>query len=126
MDKQVINVGARVAGAPYSHAAKAGNFVFAAGQTGTDAATGELVPGGIKAETRQALENQGAVLEAAGSSLERVLSATVYLVDMARDYAGMNEVYREFFPDSPPARATVEVRALALGARVEIQVIAVI
>lgn len=126
MDKQVINVGARVAGAPYSHAAKAGGFVFAAGQTGTDPATGELVPGGTKAETRQALENQAAVLEAAGSSLDRVVSATVYLVDIARDFGSMNEVYREFFPESPPARATVEVRALALGARVEIQVIAVV
>ena len=126
MDKQVINVGARVAGAPYSHAVKVGNFVFAAGQIGVDPETGKLVSGGIKAETRRTLQNQAAVLKAGGSSLDRVLSTTVYLVDMASDYAGMNEVYKEFFPKDPPARATVEVKALALGARVEIQLVAVI
>jgi 2-iminobutanoate/2-iminopropanoate deaminase len=125
MGKEIINVGATPS-APYSHCVKVGNLVFLAGQIGWDLKTGKLVAGGIKAETRRTLENLKAVLKAAGGSLDEVVNTTVYVVDMASDYAGMNEVYREFFPQAPPARATVQVDALALGARVEIAVIAVL
>ncbi len=125
MKKELINVGAAPI-APYSHGVKAGNFVFTAGQLGLDPKTGKLVSGGIKAETTQVLENLTAVLKAAGSSLDRVVKTTVFILDMAGDFAAMNEVYKEFFPKDPPARSTVEVRALALSARVEIEAIALI
>lgn len=126
MNIQVINIGEPVAEAPYSQAIKVDNFIFAAGQIGVHPKTGKLVSGGIKAETRQTLENQAAVLTAGGSSLDKVASTTVYLIDMVSDYAAMNEVYKEFFPKNPPARATVEVSRLAMGARVEIQLIAIV
>jgi 2-iminobutanoate/2-iminopropanoate deaminase len=125
MKRELINVGTPPA-MPFSHGVKVGDFVFTAGQTGRDPKTGKLVPGGIRAETRQALENLSAILKAAGSSIDRVVKSTVYLVDMAADYAGMNEVYREFIPKDPPARATVEVKGLASSARVEIEFIAIL
>ncbi len=109
---------------PYSQAIAAGGFVFCSGQLGIDPATGKLIPGGIEAETRQALKNLQAVLEASGSSLDRVVKTTVILADMA-DFAAMNKVYSEFFPAAPPARATFQAAGLALQARVEIEGIAV-
>ena len=111
---------------PFSQAVKAGNFVFTSGQIGLDPKTGKLVPGGIKAETRQVLENLSTVLHAADSSLEKVLKTTVFIADLAGDFRAMNEVYREFFPSEPPARSTVEVKGLALSARVEIEAVALI
>lgn len=108
---------------PYTVANRFGELIFTAGQLGLDPATMELVPGGVEAETRQALTNLKYVLEAAGSSLDHVLKTTVFLRDMA-DFARMNAVYGEFFPQNPPARSTVQVAALPKGGAVEIEVVA--
>lgn len=108
---------------PYAQAVRAGGFLFASGQIGLDPATGRMVEGGVEAETRRALRNLAAVLEAGGSGLGRVLRATVYLADM-RDFAAMNGIYAEAFAEHRPARACVEVSALPRGARVEIDAIA--
>jgi len=110
---------------PYSVASCFGNLVFSAGQIGLDPRTGELVPGGIEAQTRQVLSNLQAVLEAAGSSLERVLKTTVFLQDM-NDFARMNAVYAEFFQENYPARSTVQAAGLPKGAAVEIEAVATI
>ena len=108
---------------PYSQAVSSGEFVYTAGQIGLDPATGELVKGGIQAETRQALTNLSHVLHASGSGLPLALKTTVYLSDM-EDFAAMNAVYAEFFASEPPARSTVGVSSLPKGARVEIEVVA--
>jgi 2-iminobutanoate/2-iminopropanoate deaminase len=109
---------------PYSQAICVGHFVFTAGQLGFDPTTGKLVEGGIKEQSRQALRNIAAVLEAAGSSMDRVVKTTVFLGDMG-DFKAMNEVYGEFFANEPPARSTVEV-TLPLAALVEIDAIAAV
>jgi 2-iminobutanoate/2-iminopropanoate deaminase len=110
---------------PYSAGIRTGSFVFTAGQIGIDPKTGEIVAGGIEAETRQALRNVKAVLEAAGSSLENVVKTTVFLRDI-NDFSRMNEVYGEFFTGNFPARSAVQVAALPKGAAVEIETIGVI
>lgn len=110
---------------PYSAGIRAGNMVFTAGQVGIDPAVGKLVSGGIEAQTRQALSNVQAVLRAAGSGLDRVVKTTVFIQDMS-EFAQMNAVYAEFFREQPPARSTVQVAALPLGAAVEIEAIAFI
>jgi 2-iminobutanoate/2-iminopropanoate deaminase len=110
---------------PYSQGIRAGNFVFTAGQIGLDPQTGEIVPGGIEAETRRVLQNLTSVLEAAGSSLDRVVKTTVFLRDM-NDFARMNSVYAEFFKDNFPARSTVQVAALPKGVAIEIEVVALL
>ena len=123
-DRQVINLPTAVtASLPFSSAVRTGNLLFLSGQIGVDA-TG-LVPGGIRAEVRQAMENIRTVLEASGSSLGRVVKCTVFLADIA-DYAAMNEVYRSFFPQDPPARSTIAAAGLVLGARAEIECIATV
>jgi 2-iminobutanoate/2-iminopropanoate deaminase len=108
---------------PYHQAVVAGGFVYTAGQVALVPGGKGLVDGGVPAQTRRVLENLKAVLEAAGSSLEHVVKTTVYLTDMA-DFPAMNEVYGSFFPADPPARATVAVHQLPLGARVEIDAVA--
>jgi 2-iminobutanoate/2-iminopropanoate deaminase len=108
---------------PYSVANQFEQFIFTAGQLGLDPVKGELVPGGIEAETRQALTNLKFVLEAAGSSLGCVLKTTVFLKDMA-DFAKMNAIYAEFFTEAFPARSTVQVAGLPKNGLVEIEVIA--
>jgi 2-iminobutanoate/2-iminopropanoate deaminase len=108
---------------PYSQALVHGGLVWCSGQVALDPRKGELVPGGIEAETRQVLTNLGHVLAAAGSSLRRVLRTTVYLQHMD-DFARMNAVYGTFFNEQPPARATVEVAQLPKGALVEIDCVA--
>ena len=108
---------------PYSQAIRIDKLVFASGQAGLDPHTGELVSGGIEAETRQVLTNIKNVLEASESSLDAVVKTTVFLIDMA-EFPRMNAVYAEFFPKEPPARSTVAVAALPKGARVEIEAIA--
>ena len=108
---------------PYSQGVRVDGLVFTAGQIPLDPATGQLVEGGIEAQTRQSLANLQAILEAAGSSLADVVKVTVFLIDMT-EFKAMNGVYAEFFPDSPPARSAVQVGALPLGARVEIEAIA--
>jgi 2-iminobutanoate/2-iminopropanoate deaminase len=105
---------------PYSPAVRSGDLLFTSGQLGMDAATGELAPGGIEAETRAALTHCARLIEAAGGSLADVLKTTVYLRDLA-DFGRMNSVYAEFFPQDPPARTTVQAAALPKGAAVEIE-----
>jgi 2-iminobutanoate/2-iminopropanoate deaminase len=107
---------------PYSQAIVANGFVFASGQIPIDPATGEFVSGGIEEQTAQVLRNLKAVLEAAGSGLERVVKTTVFLLNMD-DFAAMNRVYGEFFPAQAPARATVQAARLPRDARVEIDAV---
>jgi len=108
---------------PYSQAVRAGGLLFLSGQIALDPHTGQLVGTDVKQQTRQALENVQAVLEAGGSSLRRVVKCTVFLADM-NDFGPMNEEYGAFFQDEPPARTTVAVGRLPRGALVEIDVIA--
>jgi 2-iminobutanoate/2-iminopropanoate deaminase len=110
---------------PYSQAIRAGGFVFASGQIPTDPATGEFVKGGVAEQTEQVLKNLAAVLEAAGSGLDKVVKTTVFLADM-KEFAQMNEVYAKFFTGAPPARATVAAAGLPRDARVEIEAVALI
>ncbi len=110
---------------PYSQAIRAGDFIFAAGQTGLDPSTMELVAGGVEAQARQVLTNLKHVLEAAGSGLNHVVKTTVFLTDMT-NFAAMNAVYMEFFPENPPARSTVAVAGLPKSGLVEIEAIALI
>ncbi len=126
MKKTIIHTEkAPAAVGPYSQANRAGELVYTAGQIPLDPATGKMVEGGIEAQTRRALENLQAVLEAAGAGLDSVLKTTVFLHDMG-EFAAMNGVYAEFFPENPPARSAVQVAALPLGARVEIEAVAVV
>ena len=115
----------RSIGLPYSDAVVVNGLVFLAGTVGTPPGTRELVPGGVVAETRQALENVKANLAAHGSSMDRVVKCTVFLADI-KDFEAMNSVYRDYFPASKPARTTVGVAGLPLGARVEIDCIAAV
>ena len=124
MDKQVIHTSkvppARV---PLSQAIKAGDWVFASGQLGNDPATRKLAEGGIAAETRQVCEHLKAILETAGSSLDRVVKVPIYMADL-RELPEMNEVFSRYFPTDPPARTTFQASALVGGARVEVEAIA--
>lgn len=108
---------------PLSQAIKVGEWVFASGQLGLEVSTGKLAPGGIVAETTQVCENLKAVLEAAGSSLEKVVKVTIYVADLG-ELMPMNEVFSRYFPQDPPARTTFQCAALVGGARVEIEAIA--
>jgi 2-iminobutanoate/2-iminopropanoate deaminase len=124
MRKQVVHTPkvppARV---PLSQAIKVGEWVFASGQLGLDVKTGTLAPGGIVAETRQVCENLKAVLEAAGSSLDKVVKVTIYMVDLA-ELMDMNNVFSQYFAVDPPARTTFQCVGLVGGARVEIEAVA--
>lgn len=108
---------------PYSQAIIHGDLVFCSGQIGVDPATGQVVAGGVEAETRRVFENIEAVLAEAGSGLSRVLKATVFLKSMD-DFGAMNAIYAESFGETRPARSTVEVSRLPKDARVEIEVVA--
>ncbi len=110
---------------PYSAAVKAGNLIFTAGQLGIDPENGEFVPGGIEAETRQALLNLQAVLEAAGSSLKSVVKTTVFLRDM-NDFGVMNVIYGEFFTEDYPARSAIQPGRLPKDGAVEIEAVALL
>jgi 2-iminobutanoate/2-iminopropanoate deaminase len=107
---------------PYSQAVRANGFIFTAGQGPLDPATGKLVEGDTATQTARVMENLKAVVEAAGSSLDRAVKATVYLKDM-QDFAAMNEVYGRYFPQNPPARTTIQAARLPLDIRVEIDLI---
>ena len=121
--KQCISVpGAPKPGGPMSHVVRYGNLLFLAGHIGRNPADRALVQG-MGAQTSRTLENIKTLLEAAGSSLDKVLSATVYITDMSRKEE-MNEAYKEFFRSDPPARTTVGVKDLGVGVEVEITVIA--
>jgi 2-iminobutanoate/2-iminopropanoate deaminase len=109
---------------PYSQAVQHGSWIFVSGQIPLDPATGQLVAGGIEAEAERVIDNLEAVLRAGGSSLQRVIRATVYLTDLA-DFPRVNEIYaRRLTGDPAPARATVQVAGLPLGASIEIDAIA--
>ena len=108
---------------PYSQAIRIGNLIFTAGQLGLAPDTRQLAGPDIESQTRQALENLRAILEAAGSCLRHVVKTTGFLVDLA-EWPRMNAVYAECFPEAPPARSAVGVAALPMGARVEIEAVA--
>ena len=110
-------------GFPFSQAVRVNNLLFLSGDIGWDPATGELVAGGIQAETRQTLENIKSTLETFGSSMDKVVKCTVFLADMA-EWGAMNEVYKEYLPNRP-ARSALGTSGLALDARTEIECIAV-
>lgn len=109
---------------PYSQAISTEKLVFTAGQVGLDPASGKLVQGGIREQTRRVMENLEAVLKAAGSDFSKAVKATVYLKDIG-DFATFNEVYGKYFPSDPPARSAFQVAALPLGAAVEIEMVAI-
>jgi 2-iminobutanoate/2-iminopropanoate deaminase len=108
---------------PYSQAIKANGFIFASGQIPLDPATMRIVEGGVEEQTERVLNNLKAVLESAGSSLDRVVKTTVYLADMS-EFAAMNEIYARYFGSTKPARATVQVARLPRDVKVEIDVVA--
>ena len=110
---------------PYSQAVIEGNLVFCAGQIPLDPATGNVVPGGIEAQTHRVCENIKAVLAAAGTTLPKVIKASVFLKDM-NDFAGMNKVYAEYFTSDFPARSTLQVARIPKDCLVEIEVVAAI
>ncbi len=110
---------------PYSPAVRAGSFIFVSGQGPVDPGTGEVLRGSIREQTELVLNNIRLILEAAGSSLDRVVKSNVYL-DKIEDFAAMNEVYATVFTANPPARTTIEAANLPLGIGVEIDVIALV
>ena len=126
MDRQIVSTDkAPAAVGPYSQAVRFGGLVYTAGQLGIVPGTKEFAGPDIEAQTRQALENLTAVLEAAGSCPSHAIKTTVFLADMG-EFKAMNGVYAGFFPDAPPARSAIQAAALPLGARIEIEAIAVI
>ena len=125
MPKQIVaTTDAPQAIGPYSQGVRAGDLVFLSGQIPLDPATGTMVTGDAALQTKQVMQNLGAVLRASGATFAQVVRATIYLVDLG-DFAKVNEVYGSYFSTEPPARATVQVAALPRGAKVEIDAIAV-
>ena len=114
---------APVGGAPYSQAIVAGELLFVSGQVPLDPASGKLVEGDVATQTKQVFANLSAILEAAGSSLQRIVKTTVFLTDLG-DFGAMNDTYRTFVGDPPPARSTIEVSKLPAGATIEIECVA--
>ena len=126
MNKEIISTnGAPQAIGPYSQGVKAGNFIFCSGQIPLVPATGQMVEGGIVAQTEQVMSNIEALLGAVGLGFDAVVKTTIYLTDLA-DFAAVNEVYGSRFAGDPPARSTVQVSALPRGAGVEIEVVALV
>lgn len=123
MNKVIKTADAPQAIGPYSQAIEAGGFIFVSGQIPLIPATGEMVEGSVEVQAARVLENLKAILTAAGSSLENVVKATVYLADM-EDFGRVNAVYGQYFEKNPPARVCVEVSRLPKGALVEMDVIA--
>jgi 2-iminobutanoate/2-iminopropanoate deaminase len=122
-EREVIRAPGSLEGLPFSSAVRVGDMLYLSGQIGNLPGTRELVPGGVSAETKQAMENIKGVLAYAGSGLERVVKCTVFMTDIA-DYQAVNAVYQEYFPVDPPARSAMAGSGLALGAKVEIECIA--
>ena len=125
-EKSVVrtdNAPAPFQGAPYSQAVRYGDLLFVAGQVALRPDHDQIVGEGIEEQTEQVCENLKAILEAAGSSFEQVLNTTIYLTDFG-DFPKLNEVYGRYVGDSPPARATIQIAGLPMGARVEIAVVA--
>jgi 2-iminobutanoate/2-iminopropanoate deaminase len=126
MSKQVIATkNAPAAVGAYSQGIIANGFIFTAGQVPFVPGTKQFVEGGIKEQTRQSMENVKAILEAAGSNMANVVKTTVFLADI-NDFAEFNAVYSEYFPDNPPARSTIQAGALPVGARIEIEAVALL
>jgi 2-iminobutanoate/2-iminopropanoate deaminase len=124
MGKQIVTTDeAPAAVGPYSQAVRLGDLIYTAGQLGLVPGTKEFAGPDIGTQTRQALENLKAILKASGSSLRHVIKTTVFLQDIG-EFVQMNEVYAEFFPEEPPARSAVQVAALPLGGRVEVEAVA--
>jgi 2-iminobutanoate/2-iminopropanoate deaminase len=123
--RRIATEGAPAALAVYSQAIEANGFVFCAGQLGLDPISGELVEGGVQAQTERALKNLGAVLDAAGLSYADVVKTTCFLADIG-DFPAFNEVYARFFQDAPPARSTFAVGALPRGGSIEVEAIAAV
>jgi len=124
MSRLIISTDAAPAAVgPYSQAVRYGNLVFTAGQVALDPATGKIEATTIEDQTDRTLRNLGAVLTAAGSGLDRVLKVTVFMIDLG-EFAAMNGVYARHFSSDPPARSAVQVAALPLGARIEIEAVA--
>ena len=123
MKKIISTKSAPAAIGPYSQAVEAGGLIFISGQLPIDPATGELAPAEIKAQTEAVIKNLEGILKAEGLGLENVLKTTVFMADLSQ-FAQMNEIYGRFFANQPPARATVEVKALPKAALVEIEAIA--
>lgn len=124
MKKIIKTPDAPLAIGPYSQAVEAGGFLFVSGQIPLDPATGAIVPGDVKQQTKRVMENAKAVLAAAGYDMSRVVKATIYLTDM-NDFALVNEVYGSYFSSDPPARATIETSRLPKDVIVEMDFIAV-
>jgi 2-iminobutanoate/2-iminopropanoate deaminase len=122
---QIITDGAPAALGPYSQAIRAGDLVFTAGQLGLDPATGELVSPDVGAQAHRALQNVAAILEAAGSGLDRLVKVTVFLADIG-DWPAVNEVYASLVPEPYPARSALAVKDLPKGGLVEIEAVAVV
>ncbi|MDD5307652.1 MAG: Rid family detoxifying hydrolase [Deltaproteobacteria bacterium] len=126
MDKTIISTSdAPRAIGPYSQAVKAGNLLFVSGCLGLAPATSRMVDGGVTAQAARALDNLAAILAAAGARTANVVKTTIFLASMA-DFAEVNRIYGERFPEAPPARSTVEVAGLPLGALVEIEAVALL
>jgi len=126
MEREVIkSADAPAVVLPLSQAIKVGNLVFTSGMTARDPKTRQFIGGDIEQQTERIILNLKEILEAAGSSLEKVVKVTVFLTDI-RDFEGMNKAYRGFFPKDPPARSTVEVSKLAIPALVEIEMVATV
>ncbi|MBR6885221.1 MAG: RidA family protein [Prevotella sp.] len=123
MKKMISTPKAPAAIGPYSQAIQVGNLIYTSGQIPIDPATGQLVEGGIKEQTRQSLSNIQAILQEAGLTMASVVKTTVFMADMA-DFAEMNSVYAEFFTEPYPARSAVAVKTLPKNALVEIEVVA--
>jgi 2-iminobutanoate/2-iminopropanoate deaminase len=125
MQRDIISTDqAPAAVGPYSQAVRVGQFIYTAGQVAIDPALGRLIEGDVSEQTEQVLRNLTAVLEAAGATRQNVVKTTVFLRDMA-DFAAMNQVYGRYFGQNPPARSTIGVAGLPLGALVEIEAVAV-
>lgn len=125
MTREVIQTElAPAAVGPYSQAIKTGNMVFTAGQIPLDPSTMKMVEGDIQAQTKQVMNNLSKVLEAAGTSFGNVVKSTIFLQRMS-DFPAVNEIYAQYFTDLPPARSTVAVAELPLGAEVEIEMVAI-
>ena len=124
MKKIISTSEAPAAIGPYSQGVRLGSTIYLSGQIPLDPKSGQIVAGGIDAQTKRVMENIGAVLRAEGLTFENVVKTTIFLADLG-DFQTVNEIYGSYFRQAPPARSTVQVAALPKGARVEIEVIAV-
>jgi 2-iminobutanoate/2-iminopropanoate deaminase len=124
MKKIISTTDAPAAVGPYSQAVRVGSTIYCAGQIPLDPKSGQIVAGGIDAQTQRVMENITAVLKAEGLTFENIVKTTIFLMDMA-DFQTVNEIYGSYFNQQPPARSTVQVAGLPKGARIEIEVLAV-